>query len=41
MMDHPNIAKVRDAEITGEVEPRNADFPVDERIVARPEGRAR
>ncbi len=33
MMGHPNIAKVLDARIAGEVDPRNADFPVGERIV--------
>ena len=27
-MDHPNIAKILDAGVTGEAEPRNADFPV-------------
>ncbi len=40
MMDHPNIAKVLDAEITGEGDPRNAGFPVGESSVEGVGGRA-
>src|SRR6266511_3504992 len=40
MMDHPNIAKVLDAGMTGEADPCGADFPVGEKEPAGLEGKA-